>query len=188
MPRSRFLERWSNCSIASVRPVRVLLVACLIAAAVPLLGLKAGAAVGQEFPGWPTHFEGKPLRALPLGPLEQRFAAEFPGRIARFSDGEREIVFRWISGETRMLHPASDCFRAIGFSVTPQPLRVEPGGERWGGFIAARGGQRLGVSERIHDDRGNQWTDVSSWYWSAATGKSRGPWWAVTFATRLPSG
>jgi hypothetical protein len=171
----------------SLVPSGLLILVCVVAAVVPLFGTKPATAVAENFPGWPTHFEGRPLRTLPLGPLEQRFAAGFPGRIARFSDGEREIVFRWISRETRLLHPASDCFRGVGFSVTPQPLRVDPGGERWGGFIAARGGNRLSVSERIHDERGNQWTDVSSWYWAATTGESRGPWWAVTFARSLPT-
>jgi hypothetical protein len=166
-------------------PARWLLVACLVAAAVPLFGMHAGGVPAEEFPGWPTHFDGKPLRALPLGALEQRFAAEFPGRIARFSDGEREIVLRWVSRETRMLHPASDCFRGMGFSITPKPLRVGSGGERWGSFIAVRGESAFSVSERIHDDHGNQWTDVSSWYWAATTGKSQGAWWAVTFATSL---
>src|SRR5688572_25881492 len=120
-------------------PARLLIFACFVAAIVPLFSLKSGAAVAEspeDFPGWPMQFEGKPLRTLPLGPLEQRFAAGFPGRIARFSDGEREIVLRWISRETRMLHPASECFRGVGFSVNPQPLRVGAGGERWGGFIA----------------------------------------------------
>ncbi|MCI0665355.1 MAG: hypothetical protein L0220_30200 [Acidobacteria bacterium] len=26
------------------------------------------------------------------------------------------------------------------------------------------------------------WTDVSSWYWSAMLGRSCGPWWVVTIA------
>ena len=29
---------------------------------------------------------------------------------------------------------------------------------------------------------GRSFADVSSWYWSAVTGRSRGPWWARTIA------
>jgi hypothetical protein len=133
-------------------------------------------------PSWPTYFEGRLLRSLPLGEREKRFAADFPGGIARFTDGEREIVMRWVSRETRMLHPASDCFRGLGYSITPRPLRVDTTGAKWGAFTATHGNQRLDVRERIYDAAGHQWTDVSAWYWSAATGKSQGPWWAITTA------
>jgi hypothetical protein len=46
---------------------------------------------------------------------EERFAADFPGRIARFSDGHREIIIRWVARETRALHSASDCFKGLGY-------------------------------------------------------------------------
>jgi hypothetical protein len=121
---------------------------------------------------------------LPLGAVELRFAQDFPGRIARFTDGEREIVVRWVSQETRRLHPASDCFRGSGYSVEPQPLVIDNDGNRWGSFIASRSGEQLTVRERIYDQEGHAWTDVSAWYWSAATGKSRGPWWALTIASK----
>jgi hypothetical protein len=164
---------------------KALWIMCAVAAIVPLLSSRSESALGPRVsaPAWPTHFEAKPLRSLPLGLREQRFAADFPGRIARFTDGEREIVIRWVSRETRMLHPASDCFRGLGYSITPQPLSVDTTGARWGGFIASRGDQRLDVRERIYDNSGNEWTDVSAWYWAAATGKSEGPWWAVTVAS-----
>lgn len=163
----------------------VLLLACAMAAAVPLLDVRTDSAATDNFPGWPTHHAGKPLRQLPLGPIEQRFAADFPGRIGRFSDGEQEIVIRWMSRETRKLHPASDCFRGSGYSIAPQPLAIDSTGVRWGSFVASRGERRLQVNERIYDGLGNQWTDVSAWYWSAATGTSRGPWWAVTTASAI---
>jgi hypothetical protein len=114
--------------------------------------------------------------------VEQRFASDFPGRIARFSDGEREVVIRWVSRETRKLHPASDCFRGSGYAITPEPLAVDADGTRWGSFLASRGAQRLHVRERIYDASGEEWTDVSAWYWAATAGKSRGPWWAITTA------
>jgi hypothetical protein len=162
----------------------VLVLVCVVAAIVPLLGARAPAPMVGNFPGWPTELAGKPLRLLPLGPLEQRFAEDFPGRIGRFTDGEREIVIRWVSQETRKLHPASDCFRGSGYSIKPQPLAIDNDGAHWGTFIATRGSEQLTVRERIYDDAGNQWTDVSAWYWAATTGKSQGPWWALTSASK----
>jgi hypothetical protein len=161
----------------------LLMLTCVAAAVVPLLGARAPAGITADFPGWPTHFEGRPLRELPLGPVEQRFAADFPGRIGRFSDGEREIVMRWVGDETRKLHPASDCFRGSGYSIAPQPLTVAADASRWGTFVATRGHDRLQIRERIHDASGHEWTDVSAWYWAATTQRSQGPWWAVTVAT-----
>jgi hypothetical protein len=38
----------------------------------------------------------------------------------------------------------------------------------------------LHVIELITDPAGHSWSDPSSWYWSAAMRKSKGPWWAVT--------
>ena len=28
--------------------------------------------------------------------------------------------------------------------------------------------------------QGNQWTDPSSWYWSAVLGETKPPWWGIT--------
>ena len=52
-----------------------------------------------------------------LGPIEERFARRFPGAIARFTDGERVLIVRQVTRPTRQLHPADDCFRAIGYTV-----------------------------------------------------------------------
>ena len=169
-------------------PRALLFAACVAAAVVPLLGARPQPTLVKGFPEWPTHFAGRPLRALPLGLTERRFAADFPGRIGRFSDGNREFVIRWVSQETRRLHPASDCFRGSGYSITPQPLTVDADGARWGGFLASRGGERLEVRERIYDESGHEWTDVSAWYWAATAGRSQGPWWAITIASVVPEG
>jgi hypothetical protein len=163
--------------------VGVFLVACGLAALVPLPGARSAPASTAEFPGRPSHFEGRPLRELSLGPTEKRFAIDFPGRIGRFTDGEREVVIRWVSSETRKLHPAVDCFRGVGYSVTPTPLSIDAAGSRWGTFVATRGDERLEVRERVYDASGHHWTDVSAWYWAAALGKSDGPWWAITVAS-----
>jgi hypothetical protein len=163
--------------------------ACALAALVPLLPHAQSRHRGdrnssREFPGWPKSFEGRTLTALPLSEREERFGREFPGRTARFTDGRREIIIRWVTEPTRKLHPASDCFEGLGYSVKPSALRVDAQGSRWASFTAVRGDERLGVYERIYTERGDGWTDVSAWYWSALGEKSVGPWWAVTVAER----
>lgn len=164
------------------------LTACLVAALVPLLPVQPGqrhsAASAAAFPGWPTDFEGMALKALPLSEREERFNSNFPGRIARFTDGRREIILRWTTSATRKLHPASDCFEGIGYSISPLPLYVDKAGSRWGSFLAARGKERLRVYERIYTEGGESWPDVSAWYWSASGASGAGHWWAVTIAEK----
>ena len=160
-------------------------IACIAAASAPMaLRDKDAAPATRAFPGWPETFEDRELTPLPLSPLEERFQQDFPGRLARFSDGNREIILRWIVGESRKLHPSSDCFKAAGYAVAWQPIKRN-GFERWSVFIATRGKEKLLVSERIVDQSGRQWTDVSAWYWAAQMRDSRGPWWAVTVAQKL---
>jgi hypothetical protein len=139
-------------------------------------------ASSSDFPGWPRQWEGEPLEPLPLSSREERFAAGFPGRIARFRAGPRQLIMRWVARETRMLHPAEDCFRGSGFTVDPLGIRTGNDGASWGCFRAANGAENLSVCERIFDQSRNSWTDVSSWYWAATLGESSGPWWAVTIA------
>lgn len=160
---------------------------CLLAAALPLREARderSGAEASSRFPGWPTTFEGRTLEALPLTERETRFAADFPGRIGRFSDGQREVVLRWVEVPTRQLHPAEDCFRGLGYAITPRPSGREADGTTWHRFHAERGGTALRVSEAISDGAGGRWTDTSAWYWSALLGGTPGPWWAVTVAER----
>lgn len=169
-----------------MRVVGSFIVCCALAAFAPLLPLRKSAApANAAFPGWPAQFEGRALTVLPLTQREQRFAANFPGRIGRFTDGEREIVIRWVAQETRALHPAADCFRGLGYRVRPLPVRVDERGQHWGSFAANRDEETLRVYERIYETNGAQsWTDVSSWYWRALLGQTHGAWWAVTVAER----
>lgn len=163
--------------------------ACVLAFLAPWLSAApkspAGERIDIAFSGWPTSFENRALTQLPLTEREERFAHEFPGRIARFTDGRRELIFRWVTSATRKLHPASDCFAGIGYSIRPLPLKVDEAGARWGGFTAERGNDRFRVHERIYSDAGGSWEDVSAWYWAAAGGGSHGPWWAVTIAEKV---
>ena len=162
-------------------------IACAIAALMPFVSAHSEQPSRKTvaFPGWPTQFEGRTLTALPLTELEQRFMNDFPGRIGRFSDGEREIVIRWATEPTRKLHPASDCFQGLGYSVKPLALQRDDSGSLWSTFAATKGNDRLRVYERIHSESGQTWTDVSAWYW-AALGED-GPWWAITVAEKEPT-
>lgn len=168
-----------------MRAVYCFIIGAIVAACVPLLAIDARRATDGRFPGWPAQFEGKELKQLPLTDREQRFNDNFPGQTARFSDGQREIVMRWVAQDTRKLHPAADCFKAIGYQIDYLPIYIDDNGCRWSVFAAQKQHTRLKVRERIFDDAGGNWTDVSSWYWSALTGTSAGPWWAITVAERI---
>ena len=164
------------------------IVACAVAALMPFLSAPSqslGDAGAVAFPGWPAEFEGKPLTPLPLTELEQRFNADFPGKIGRFTDGKREIIIRWVTEATRKLHPASDCFQGLGYSVKPLAVHRDDNGSLWSSFAATKGHDRLRVYERINSDAGQTWTDVSAWYWAAFQAGS-GSWWAITIAEKEP--
>ncbi|MFT4560893.1 MAG: hypothetical protein ACI9BW_000630 [Gammaproteobacteria bacterium] len=166
------------------------LLAALIAATMPFLDSSSSQVErisDLEFPGWPHEFEGKALTALPLSSREQQFLTDYPERIARFNDGSRELIIRWLKHPTRKLHSASDCFRALDFEINPSAVRTDGEGKLWSSFSAVNDTRKLQVSERIFDLEGNSWIDVSGWYWSATWGRSSGPWWAMTVAEQRRS-
>ena len=104
------------------------LIVCLLAAAAPLVSSTAVVAVADDdFPGWPDTWEGRSLVQLPLSEREERFLQGFPGRIARFSDSQREIVLRWIVKPTRKLHPSADCYKGAGYAVADEALAQDSG-------------------------------------------------------------
>jgi hypothetical protein len=170
-----------------MRHTGLFLIVCLIAGLAPFWPVeesRGGASI--SFPGWPKDMAGVPLRELPLSPQEEAFAKSFPGCIGRFTDGESEYVIRWVTSATRRLHPASDCLRGSGYQIEPLPLHVDSRGAIWGSLEASNGTVRLQVQERITGPGGQSWSDVSSWYWAAVLGKTRGPWWAITRSVTLP--
>src|SRR3712207_7200250 len=59
--------------------------------------------------------------------FRSRWSRNFPGAVGKFSDGERELLIRWVTRGTRQLHSTSDCLRGAGYSVTPQPALLEIG-------------------------------------------------------------
>ncbi|MEO5672953.1 MAG: hypothetical protein ABIR26_19865 [Ramlibacter sp.] len=133
----------------------------------------------------PTQWQGQPLRPLALSDVEQRFARQFPGTLARMTDGRQVLVLRAVHRPTRMLHPAADCYRGLGYSIARQQLELDAQRHMWRCFEATRAGQHLRVCERIVDSQGAGFTDASAWYWAAALGHSQGPWQAITVASPL---
>jgi exosortase/archaeosortase family protein len=129
------------------------------------------------FDRWAT--ATKTVFPLPLTALEQRFARDFPGEIGRFSNGNTVWVVRHIRRATRLLHPATDCYRGLGYQVSKTHVVQQADHTRWQCFIAERG-QKLRVCERIFDKQNRQWTDVSAWYWENLRPKSLQEWWAIT--------
>ena len=94
-------------------------------------------AADRDFPGWPTRYEGRELTQLALTQREDAFVRDFPGKVGRFSDGRREIIIRWVGAPTRLLHPAADCFRGSGYSITPMPVRRDAAGAAMSCFRAS---------------------------------------------------
>jgi len=133
----------------------------------------------------PAEWQGQPLRPLALSEVEQRFARQFPGTLARMTDGRQVLVLRAVHRPTRMLHPAADCYRGLGYRIAHQQLQLDAEQRMWRCFEAARAGQPLRVCERIVDAQGHGFTDASAWYWAAVMGQSHGPWQAITVASPL---
>lgn len=164
----------------------------LLAAVLALCGLAplaqraaALADTSMQPPEWPTVWEGHALRPLAMSAVELRFAARFPGHIARLTDGEQVLVLREVRQPTRMLHPAADCYRGLGYRIAQAQLERDAQERVWRCFIAERDGRRTRVCERIVDAQGQAFTDASSWFWAAQLGQSTGPWQAITTAKPL---
>jgi exosortase len=180
--------RLRNFFVGACLAAAVLSVFASIVARRAARAVEANAAVATRTSSveWPTHFRGRPLTQLAPAPLDARFAHRFPGAIARFSDGTQTLIVRRVDQPTRTLHPATDCFRAAGYSTTVSSAQLDETGEHWRCFVAARNGARVRVCERIVAGRFGAhegYTDVSAWYWSALA--STGPWWAITVISAL---
>jgi hypothetical protein len=169
-----------------VKSVYFLVFACGVALTAPLVaGDGASRAVAdRRLPPWPTHFQGRMLTQLPLTAREEAFVRGFPGSVARFTDDERDIVFRWVTRPTRQLHAAEDCYRGLGFAVAAAHVVEDADSTSWRCFVAERSGEKHEVCEQFADPDGRRWSDVSAWYWTATLGGSAGPWLATTVAAR----
>lgn len=133
----------------------------------------------------PTQWQGATLRPLALSDVELRFAKHFPGTVARLTDDKHTLVLRTVSQPTRMLHPATDCYRGLGYRIRDEQLEVQADHARWRCFVAQRNGHGVRVCERIEDAQGQGFTDTSAWYWASIAGQSHGPWKTITVATPL---
>lgn len=162
------------------------MVMCVLWSGAQALVPQTVASAPQHAFEWPARWDGMPLRPQALGPVEARFARHFPGAIARLTDGRRVFVMRQVLSPSRMLHPAADCYRGLGYRVEQARLERDAQDRLWRCFQARRHGTApLRVCERIVDPAGRVFTDTSDWYWAATAGRSAGPWLAVTVAEVL---
>lgn len=165
------------------------LIVCFVHLAAALLPFLAGSepqrATQEPFDGWPRTYEGRTLFPLQSDAPQAQFVDGFPGRIARFTDGEREFLFRYLERPSRSLHAAGDCYKGAGYQVSPLPLQRDGKGQLLGCVAAHRDGESVRVCERVFNADGESWYDVSSWFWAALLKRSNGPWWAVTIATPI---
>lgn len=189
----------SDIRIKELTAFKTLTCLAVIAGFVPVFsgsGNSASKQVLRNDPGnekqeinWPDQINGQKLITLQNLPdkSERSWQAAFPGTVRRFSDGKRSYLIRYLEKATRQVHPASDCFKCTGYKIETGPL-LEIDGSMMSSFVAEKDGKRWKVMERVYDNRGNSWTDVSEWYWSAQLGKSEAPWWALVIAEPLPTG
>lgn len=146
----------------------------------------AGIGIFTEPPGGP---EDRPTSrrnptAETFGPTGEGFARLLsggPGRPRIYESGGSVILLREMERPSRSVHPAEDCFRGAGYSIDYAPLWKDPYERNWRTFYATRDGRRWEVRQRIEGNHGWSGSDVSQWFWSAATGQSQGPWkmWVV---------
>lgn len=149
------------------------------------VGVNATQAPASQAGELPTQWQGAALRPLALSDVELRFAQHFPGTVARLTDDRHTLVLRTVNRPTRMLHPATDCYRGLGYRILGEQLEVQANHARWRCFVAQRDGRSVRVCERIEDAQGQGFTDTSAWYWASIAGQSHGPWKAITVATPL---
>ena len=195
---SLFANRFIN-RVLHKTLLAVLLPACLLWSMFQAIGQSAqtseatSASKTMASTELPTQWSGAQLRPLALSEVEHRFARRFPGSIARMTDGEHVLVLRTVRQPTRMLHPAADCYKGLGYRIRDEQLEAMAGqtGQMGIGptlqrcFIAERAGKQVRVCEHIEDAQGQMFTDTSAWYWAAVAGQSTGPWQAITVARSL---
>ncbi len=160
--------------------------AALLAGLAPFAARSLPSAVGADaFPGWPAAYEGKTLTPLPVTEREAALGKSFPGRVGRFTDGQREIILRWVATPTRQLHPSADCFKAIGYRIETRPMRLSANGRPMSCYRATSHRDAFEVCEQVTGTAGGSWPDVSAWYWHALwRGRGAEAWWSVVVAEK----
>ena len=168
---------------------RIILLALMLglAAASPLLPkarLSAAAGAGAaDFPGWPSRLDGQALTPLPPAAQDAYFTRDFPGKVARFAAGGRQVVLRWVNAPTRRLHPASHCFAGAGYAIKPLPMHAGSDGSLMSCFSARKPHEVLRVCEKLRGEA-RSWPDISSWYWHAVAAPAGSSWWSYVFVER----
>lgn len=134
-----------------------------------------------ELTVWPAMLDGIPLHSVPLSASESRFAALFPGSLAKFNWGEAIVILRRSRGATRLMHSSNDCLAASGYTITHKPVYRDADGRMWGCSQAEREGHTWRVRERYTNDAGTHFaTDASAWFWLALLHPDAGPWTSTT--------
>jgi len=156
--------------------------ALLLAALAPLFRLERGAAeFPVTWPPFPSTLEGRALVESAPSELEAPWIAAFPGRIGRFSDGERLWILRQVAHPTLALHSSVRCLVAAGWTVEPGQAWRDAEGRIWSTCRAQRDGRRLRVRERVASLTSEaSWPDLDAWRHDAWLGRDPGPWCAFT--------
>jgi hypothetical protein len=156
--------------------------ALVFAAVAPLLRPRADAAIAApELLHFPNAIEGRALVPAAISELEAPWLARFPGRIGRFSDGERLWILRLTAQPTLQLHSSARCLRAAGWQVDTASAHRDAQGRIWSRYSARMGERRLSVSERVQSSATDaSWPDLDAWRWDAWLGRDPGPWCAYT--------
>src|SRR5689334_15020610 len=128
-----------------------LAVLSIAAAALPLTLKETRSAETAQPPAWPSQLEGRPLMPLALSAREESFLAGFPGAVRRYTDSDREVIVRWVTHASRRLHPAADCYRAMGYDVGDVTVERSQRGVERRCFAARRTGSTQRVCEQITD-------------------------------------
>lgn len=141
---------------------------------------------------WPETWNGRAIEPCPETEDARRFWSGFPGLCREFvvlGEGRsaKRVTFRLTTRPTRLLHPAEDCFRGAGYSITPLPARTDGYGRLWSCFAAEKNGRGHIVRQCVvavpngdlrdaeFRESARTWPDVSSWYWETATSGSAAP-------------
>ena len=164
-----------------MQSIHLFIAACLVAAIIPFYNPDSSALPElSTVPDWPVEYLSLKHKKTELTSKEQQFYKNFPGRMIKLSSGNTEYVIKLVTKPTRKLHPASDCYKGFGYSITPGPVMRDENGNHWSSFTATKMESRVLVKERVYNESGQNWPDVSGWFWSAMFNKKSGPWWVVT--------
>jgi len=159
-------------------PVSVILTVALLSITSHFIGAKPSSLFTnrtQTAANWPTKWDGQWLEPMPLTRKEKQFNQSFPGKIARFQAGNKEVIIKQVNRPTRKLHSITDCLRSAGWQIEAQ--------DEAGLYKLSKQQKLRWVRERIYTKEVSAespiWTDVSKWFWDCSQSKESGPWLAV---------